>query len=81
LATSCRIARARKLAVWPLRRSGILGFCLPALYFAAVTEVLQGFISGRFFDGTDLVIQCAAAAIGWAVVRQAGYEPHGTLLD
>jgi len=68
------------LAVWPLRRSGILGFCLPALYLAAVTEATQGFISGRFFDGTDLVIQCAAAAIGWAVVRQAGYEPHGTLL-
>jgi len=68
------------LAVWPLRRSGILGFCLPALYLAAITESLQGFISGRFFDGTDLVIQCAAAAIGWAVVRQAGYEPHGTLL-
>lgn len=68
------------LAVWPLRRSGLLGFCLPALYLAAATEVAQGFISGRFFDGTDLVIQCAAAAIGWAVVRQAGYEPHGTLL-
>lgn len=68
------------LAVWPLRQRGILGFCLPALYLAAVTEVAQGWISGRFFDGTDLVIQCAAAAIGWAVVRQAGYEPHGTLL-
>lgn len=68
------------LAVWPLRRSGVLGFCLPALYLAAVTETAQGFVSGRFFDGTDLVIQCAAAAIGWAVVRQAGYEPHGTLL-
>lgn len=68
------------LGVWPLRRSGVLGFCLPALYLAGLTEVLQGFISGRFFDGTDLVIQCAAAAIGWAVVRQAGYEPHGSLL-
>lgn len=68
------------LAVWPLRRNGVLGFCLPALYLAAATEATQGFISGRFFDGTDLVIQCAAAAIGWAVVRQAGYEPHGTIL-
>ncbi len=68
------------LAVWPLRRRGVLGFCLPAFYLAAVTEIPQGFIAGRFFDGTDLVIQGAAAAIGWAVVRQAGYEPHGTVL-
>jgi VanZ family protein len=67
------------LAVWPLRRSGFLGYCLPALYLAAVTECAQGFIAGRFFDGTDLVVQCAAAAIGWAVARRAGYEPHGAI--
>jgi VanZ family protein len=68
------------LAVWPLRRRGALGFCLPAFYLAAITEIPQGFIAGRFLDGTDLVIQCAAAAIGWAVVRQAGYESYGTVL-
>jgi VanZ family protein len=68
------------LAVWPLRRRGWLGGWLPALYLAIVTEGLQGFVSGRYFDGTDLAVQCAAAAIGWAVVRQAGYEPHGSLL-
>jgi VanZ family protein len=68
------------LAVWPLARRGVLAFCFPALYLAIVTEVTQGFIAGRFFDGTDLVIQCAAAAIGWAVVRQAGYQPHGAVL-
>ena len=68
------------LAVWPLRRRGWLAFCLPAFYLAAITEVVQGFVAGRFFDGTDLVIQCAAAAIGWAVARQAGYEPHGAVL-
>ena len=69
------------LAVWPLRRRGWLGFCLPAFYLAAITEVVQGFVAGRFFDGTDLVIQGAAAAIGWAVARQAGYEPHGAVLS
>jgi VanZ family protein len=68
------------LAVWPLRRGGVLGYCLPAFYLAAITEAAQGFIVGRFFDGTDLVIQCAAAAIGWAVVRQAGYQEHGAVL-
>lgn len=69
------------LAVWPLRRRGWLGTCVPAFYLAIITEVVQGFIAGRFFDGTDLVIQCAAAAIGWAVVRQAGYWPYGAVLD
>jgi len=68
------------LAIWPLRRSGALGYFLPALYLAAITEVGQGFVEGRFFDGTDLLIQCAAAAIGWLVVRQAGYEAHGRIL-
>lgn len=68
------------LAVWPLTRRGPLAVCLPAFYLAIVTEVAQGFIAGRFFDGTDLVIQCAAAAIGWAVVRQAGYQPYGAIL-
>lgn len=68
------------LAVWPLRRRGPLAAWLPALYLAVVTETLQGFVSGRFFDGTDLVVQIAAAAIGWAVVRQAGYQPHGAVL-
>ena len=67
------------LAVWPLR-SGALGYFLPALYLAAITEIGQGFVEGRFFDGTDLLIQCAAAAIGWLVVRQAGYEAHGGVL-
>lgn len=69
------------LAVWPLKRRGWLGYCLPAFYLAVLTEVPQGFVAGRFFDGTDLAIQCAAAAIGWAVVRQAGYEPHGAVLQ
>jgi glycopeptide antibiotics resistance protein len=68
------------LAVWPLARRGPLASCLPACYLAIVTEVMQGFIAGRFFDGTDLVIQCAAAAIGWAVARQAGYQPYGAVL-
>jgi peptidoglycan/LPS O-acetylase OafA/YrhL len=57
------------LAVWPLRRRGALGYCLPAIYLAVITEIGQGFVEGRFFDGTDLLIQCAAAAIGWLVVR------------
>lgn len=69
------------LAVWPLARRGVLAFCFPAFYLSIITEVPQGFIVGRFFDGTDLVIQCAAAAIGWAVARQAGYQPYGAILD
>jgi glycopeptide antibiotics resistance protein len=68
------------LAVWPLRRRGMLGYCLPAVYLAVITEVGQGLVEGRFFDGTDLLIQCAAATIGWLVVRQAGYEEHGGVL-
>lgn len=68
------------LAVWPLARRGPLAYCFPAFYLAIITEVMQGFIAGRFFDGTDLVIQCAAAAIGWAVARQAGYQPYGAIL-
>ncbi len=68
------------LAVWPVRRRGVLGYWLPALYLAAITEVGQGLVEGRFFDGTDLLIQCAAATIGWLVVRQAGYETHGGVL-
>jgi VanZ family protein len=68
------------LAVWPLRRRGALGYCLPAIYLAVITEIGQGFVEGRFFDGTDLLIQCAAAAIGWLVVRQAGYEVYGGVL-
>ncbi|MGH7537605.1 MAG: VanZ family protein [Gemmatimonadales bacterium] len=69
------------LGVWPLRRRGALGYCLPALYLATVTELGQGFVEGRFFDGTDMLIQCAAAGIGWAVVRQAGYAEHGGVLE
>jgi glycopeptide antibiotics resistance protein len=69
------------LAVWPLRRRGALGYCLPAIYLAVITEIGQGFVEGRFFDGTDLLIQCAAAAIGWLVVRQAGYEVYGGVLS
>jgi glycopeptide antibiotics resistance protein len=68
------------LAVWPLRRRGILGYCLPAVYLAVITEGGQGLVEGRFFDGTDLLIQCAAATIGWLLVRQAGYDEHGGVL-
>ena len=68
------------LAVWPLRRRGWVGSLLPGLYLAAVLEVGQIAISGRFFDGTDLIIQCAAVAMGWAVIRGAGYRPYGQLL-
>jgi glycopeptide antibiotics resistance protein len=68
------------LAVWPVRRSGRLAGVLPGLYLAAAAELGQIFVAGRFFDVTDFLVQAAGVAIGWAVVRHAGYRPHGQML-
>jgi glycopeptide antibiotics resistance protein len=69
------------LAVWPLRRRGPLGGVRPALYLAALTEVAQLWVAGRTFDITDILVQAAGGAIGWAVIRRAGYRPYGEALS
>ena len=68
------------LAVWPLRRRGPLGYCLPAVYLAALTELGQVIVAGRYFGITDVIVQCAAVAIGWTVIGRAGFHPYGEML-
>ncbi len=68
------------LAVWPLRQRGWQAFVLPAMYLAAVLEVGQLFVVGRTFDVTDIITQCAAAAVGYVIVRRAGWGVVGTVL-
>jgi hypothetical protein len=68
------------LAVWPLRRGGWLAGPLPIVYLAAIAECAQIFVAGRWFDATDLLVEGAAALLGWAMVRRAGYRPYGEAL-
>lgn len=68
------------LAVWPLRRSGALRGALPALYLAAATELGQLLVASRTLDVTDLLVQAAGAAVGWTIVRRAGFRPYGEQL-
>ncbi len=68
------------LAVWPVRRSGPLSGILPAAYLAVAFETSQIVVSGRYFDVTDILVAIAAAALGFAIVRRAGYTPYGELL-
>jgi len=68
------------LAVWPLRRDGWLAGLLPGLYLAMITELGQVLIADRYFGGTDMIVQCAGVAIGWMVIRMAGYTTHGVIL-
>ena len=69
------------LAVWPLRRHGRLAFVLPAIYLSIVLELGQLLVEGRTFDVTDVITQCAAVAVGYAVVRRAGWGVVGEVLD
>ena len=69
------------LAVWPLRSKGRLAGFAPAIYLAVVLEVCQIFVAGRSLDITDLLVQSAAAMVGWTVVRRAGFSPYGAQLD
>lgn len=69
------------LAVWPLRQRGWLAFVLPAMYLAVVLELGQLFVVGRTFDITDIITQCAAAAVGYVIVRRAGWGVVGIVLD
>jgi glycopeptide antibiotics resistance protein len=69
------------LAVWPLRQRGWLAFVMPAVYLAVILEVGQLFVLGRTFDVTDILTQWAAAAVGYVIVRRAGWTVVGTILD
>lgn len=68
------------LAVWPLKHHGWLAHLLPGLYLATLMELSQIFIVDRYFGLTDVIVQCAGVAIGWMVIRMAGYQTHGVLL-
>lgn len=68
------------LAVWPLRAEGALRGVLPGLYLAGLVEVVQIALAGRWFDITDILVHAAAVALGWALVRRAGYRPYGRVL-
>jgi len=68
------------LAVWPLRRHGALGTILPAVYFATLVELSQTLVATRTLDITDVLVQIAGAAIGWTIVRRAGFRPYGEQL-
>jgi hypothetical protein len=51
------------------------------MYLAVVLELGQLFVLGRTFDVTDIITQCAAAAVGLVIVRRAGWGVVGTVLD
>lgn len=65
------------LAVWPVRRQGAFAGVLPAVWLVVALEAGQILVSGRLFDITDILIATASAALGWAIIRRAGYEPYG----
>lgn len=68
------------LAVWPLRRSGALRGLLPVLYLSVILELGKIVIADRFMDVTHVLIQCSGAAIGWLLIRRAGFNDSGELL-
>ncbi len=69
------------LAVWPLRKRGVLAGIWPASLLALVLEASQFLIAGRTPTVTDPLVQTAAAAIGWFAVRKVGYPRYGTVLS
>lgn len=68
------------LAVWPLRLVGRLRGIVPAVAFVVLTEVTQTFVAYRWPDITDVLVQSAGLAIGWLIVRRAGFKPYGEQL-
>jgi glycopeptide antibiotics resistance protein len=69
------------LAVWPLRLAGRWSHLWPAVGLAAAVEVGHVVIAGRFFDVTNALIACAGLAIGWVLVRRAGFRPYGSAIQ
>lgn len=68
------------LAVWPLRRRGLLSGIWPLAILAFAMEFAQFFISARTPTVTDPIVQTAAAAIGWFAMRHVGFPSYGTVL-
>ncbi|MGH7554873.1 MAG: VanZ family protein, partial [Longimicrobiales bacterium] len=68
------------LAVWPLRLEGPLRHFLPGVYVAVAVELGQVLLMGRWFDVTDILVHSAAVALGWVIVRRAGFRPYGQVL-
>lgn len=67
------------LAVWPLRRRGLLRGPLPALYLAAVAEGLQLLVAARTLDITDMLVNGAGVLVGWRLMRRAGFPVRGSM--
>jgi len=68
------------LAVWPLRLAGRWSHLWPAVWLAAAVEVGHIVVAGRFFDVTKVLLACAGLAIGWVLVRRAGFRPYGATM-
>ena len=62
------------LAAWPLRQTGPLSGIWPGLYIAVISEVGQIIVAGRYFESTDMLVQCAGVLLGWVMMRQAGFR-------
>jgi VanZ family protein len=59
------------LCARPLRARGWLRGPLPGVWLAVAAELGQLFVARRVIDVTDVLVQAAGVACGWAVVRQA----------
>jgi glycopeptide antibiotics resistance protein len=68
------------LAVWPLRSSGRWAHLWPALWLTLAIEAGHIVLADRFLDVTNALIGAAGLAVGWVVVRRAGFEPYGDAL-
>jgi hypothetical protein len=68
------------LAVWPLRREGLLSGPLPGIWCAIAFEAGQTLVWERTLDVTDVLVQASGVVIGWAIVQRAGYHVYGELL-
>lgn len=68
------------LAVWPLRRQGLLAGPLPAVWLALLLEAGQLGVWERILDVTIPIIQMSGAFVGWAIVQRAGYPVYGESL-
>lgn len=68
------------LAVWPVRLRGALSGFLPLVYLAVTLELAQFLLPTRTVDATDILVQSAAAAVGWTIARRAGFRVYGSML-